>query len=83
MASRDSWAVAKVSLPPHWRDVREWSMEKRQSYTVRHVRFPAVLELIVFRRVNIMLNTYTVYINVCSDMGHEWFLGLVVISTVF
>ncbi|KAF7711071.1 hypothetical protein HF521_000082 [Silurus meridionalis] len=34
MASRDTRAVAEVSLPPHWRDVREWSMEKRQSYAM-------------------------------------------------
>lgn len=40
MALQDSWTVAKVSLPPHWRDVSEWSMEKRQSYTVRHDSLP-------------------------------------------
>ncbi|GAA6066633.1 uncharacterized [Tachysurus ichikawai] len=32
MSSRESRTVANISLPPHWRDVREWSMERRQSY---------------------------------------------------
>lgn len=36
LAVKMSSQVAIVSLPPHWRDVRDWSMEKRQSYTVRH-----------------------------------------------
>lgn len=55
MASRDTWTVAKVSLPAHWRDVREWSMERRQSYTVRRVCLP-VLFWVRFRvRVNRML----------------------------
>ena len=27
--------LARVSLPTHWRDVRDWSMEKRQSHGVR------------------------------------------------
>ncbi|KAG7327010.1 hypothetical protein KOW79_010411 [Hemibagrus wyckioides] len=34
MSSRNSWTVAEVSIPPHWRDVREWSMERRQSYAM-------------------------------------------------
>ena len=31
---RDSWAT-DACLPEHWRDVREWSIEKRQNHRVR------------------------------------------------
>lgn len=35
MAERgDSWAT-DACLPEHWRDVRDWSIEKRQSHRVR------------------------------------------------
>lgn len=35
MARRgDSWAT-DACLPEHWRDVREWSIEKRQNHRVR------------------------------------------------
>lgn len=35
MAGRQERRVANAGLPEHWRDVREWSIEKRQSHRVR------------------------------------------------
>ncbi|KAL6110245.1 uncharacterized protein ACO6RY_19365 [Pungitius sinensis] len=43
MAGRADGRATDARLPEHWRDVREWSMEKRQSHRMWVADVEAVL----------------------------------------
>lgn len=68
MARRgDSWAT-DACLPEHWRDVREWSIEKRQNHRVRpHLTSEPVLLLSVLTHsgLNVVWSCFlgTVFLN--------------------
>ncbi|KAL7890880.1 hypothetical protein AOLI_G00003560 [Acnodon oligacanthus] len=57
MALRESRALANAGLPAHWRDVREWSMEKRQSYAMWVLDVESVLNSMA-RQLHVSLKKY-------------------------